>query len=85
MASAIASVYQNEGFEPESNRLQQFHNAAFDDAYEFIADMAVATVVPLSDAEGQHFSLPLMASSSTNSSSTALSSAAMRFRSRSAK
>jgi hypothetical protein len=53
MASAIASVYQNEGYTATPTRLQQFHGAAFDHAFEFIPGTALATVVALNEAEGQ--------------------------------
>ena len=53
MANAVASVYQNEGYQPDTNRMQQFHNAAFAHAFEFLPDTALATVVSLTEAEGQ--------------------------------
>lgn len=56
MARAIASVYQNEGQTPGRNRIEQFHNAAFAQAFEFIPDTALATVISLSEADG----LPLL-------------------------
>ena len=56
MASAIATVYQNDGYAPDKNRIVQFHDAAFSQAFEFIPDTALATVVSVTDAG----SLPLL-------------------------
>lgn len=56
MASAVASVYQAEGYTPDSGRMEQFHSAAFSQAYEFIPDSALSTVISLTEAE----SLPLL-------------------------
>ncbi|MBS1890807.1 MAG: hypothetical protein JST59_05915 [Actinobacteria bacterium] len=53
MANGIASIYQSEGLQPASNRMQQFHNAAFAHVFELIPDTALATVVSLTEDEGQ--------------------------------
>lgn len=52
MTEAVATFSQNQGVAPETSRMEEFHNAAFSQAFEFIPNGAVAIVITTTEEEG---------------------------------